>query len=109
MNRMQQVLLGTAVAGIIFLLMAMSIQEATPWNRAPIGNAESVPGITEGAFTTHLMAFEVLGVLLTAAMVGALVIARPFHQSVDDAVKASHGHAAAFMAPEASTMLEEEE
>ena len=80
-------ILGAAVVAIaIFAVMYASIRDTAPWQEA---GAESGAGgldeLTIGLFDTHVIALEILGVLLTAAMIGALVIARPLGAAPDDA------------------------
>ena len=51
----------------------------------PMGGSEhQLDGLVQGLFRDHLLAFEMLGVLLTAAMVGALVVARPMNAAPDE-------------------------
>jgi hypothetical protein len=44
---------------------------------------ESMEELAEGIFTTHLVGFEALGILLTAVMIGAMVIAKPLGGRMD--------------------------
>lgn len=45
--------------------------------------AEDFDALADGIFTTHIIALEALGVLLTAAMIGAMIIARPLEGRPD--------------------------
>jgi hypothetical protein len=46
--------------------------------------ANDLTGVTDSLFGYDVIAFEVLGILLTAAMIGALVIARPLEAQTDE-------------------------
>ncbi|HLE95929.1 MAG TPA: NADH-quinone oxidoreductase subunit J [Candidatus Thermoplasmatota archaeon] len=59
---------------LVLALLALSAILSPAWREAPIGD-ESLPGVTAAIFTDYLVAFEVLSVLLLAALVGAVVIA----------------------------------
>ena len=54
------------------------------WQEAGDGTAEDMDTLVQALFTDHVIALEVLGVLLTAAMIGALTIARPIGGPTDD-------------------------
>lgn len=75
--------LGASVALTILLLMAGAVAQTADWQVEGTGGAEDIDAIVQDIFTDHLVAFEVLGVLLTAAMIGALVIARPMVSGLD--------------------------
>lgn len=82
MSTLRQKLLGLAVAGPLFLLMAYAVSQSAPWFEEGTGT-EDIDAIVQDLFTDHVIALEVLGVLLTAAMIGALVIARPLVSGLD--------------------------
>lgn len=65
--------------------MGMGAPEAIGPAGAPIEEADLLADLL---FGHYVLAFEILGVLLTAAMIGALVIARPLGQEPDE----SHYH-----------------
>lgn len=74
------------LATAIFGTMAMSIMDTPDWRQEGQGlpaEASQLDPIVTGIFEEHVFALEVLGVLLTAAMIGALVIARPLGQAPD--------------------------
>ncbi len=74
------------VAVSIFALMAIPVMDAAPWDAEKAENAgdadtsaseDGITALVDSLFDKHVIGLEVLGVLLTAAMIGALVIARP--------------------------------
>lgn len=71
------------VAVGIFGVMAQAIGATEAFQADGVGEAEDFETLADGLFTTHVIAFEVLGVLLTAAMIGAMVIARPLGSPPD--------------------------
>lgn len=80
-------LVAWVVPAIIFAVMAIAIQGTAPWAAEGAGlvaGAGQLEPITRGLFHEHVFALEVLGVLLTAAMIGALVIARPLGAAPDE-------------------------
>ncbi len=84
MQRRWQVLGAAIVAAAIFAAMALSIRDTAPWQAdGADGGAGDLDALVTGLFDTHVIALEVLGILLTAAMIGALVIARPLGQAPD--------------------------
>ncbi len=76
MNRNQRLVFGGATAFLLFAVMAFAVASTEAWQTGNEGT-EDIDALVESLFTTNLVAFEVLGVLLTGAMIGALVIARP--------------------------------
>lgn len=81
MNKQRLIALG--VAGLLFIVMALSVANTAAWQETGADGVESIDEIVQDLFTDHLVTFEVLGVLLTAAMIGALVIARPMVGGLD--------------------------
>ncbi len=77
---------GIAVPIVLFSALAAAVLAAEPWTADPVGGAEDIDAIATDLFRDHLVAFEVLGILLTAAMIGALVIARPLVSGLDSDV-----------------------
>ncbi|MEK6985725.1 MAG: NADH-quinone oxidoreductase subunit J [Candidatus Thermoplasmatota archaeon] len=82
MNRRIQLALAALVALGILLVLLLSIRATAPWadtaaTEATTGRANDMAALTDALFGPEVIAFEVLGVLLTAVMIGALVIARP--------------------------------
>jgi hypothetical protein len=88
MNRKQTLLLGAAAALAIFGVMALSILDTEPWAQegttTDSENANNISTIVDTLFGKQVIAFEILGILLTAAMIGALVIARPLGVAPDE-------------------------
>src|SRR5688572_183399 len=83
--RTVRLLTAAAISLATFAVMALSIQDTREWARDGKGLGDQLTLTTDGLFDTHVIAFEVLGILLTAAMIGALVIARPLGQAPDEA------------------------
>lgn len=77
-------LIAAAVALGLFGVMAFTSWNTEPWQTGGAG-ADDLDALVTSIFTPegHVFALETLGILLTAAMIGALVIARPMG-SVDD-------------------------
>lgn len=88
MNRRKTMLFGAAVALVLFVLMALVIRGTAPWSGeasdAAIDAANDQATVVDTLFGPQVLAFEVLGILLTAAMIGALVIARPVDAVADE-------------------------
>lgn len=68
---------GALLAGGLFAVMAAAILKTDLGAFATAGPAISTKALGESFLTTHLLAFEVLSVLLLAAVIGAIVLARP--------------------------------
>ena len=88
MNRRLQLAFGAAVALVLFAFMGLAISEVEPWGaeatEASVEAANGQGALADTLFGPQVIALEVLGVLLTAAMIGALVIARPLDAVEDD-------------------------
>lgn len=94
--RRRTLLIGATVALLLFAVMGLIISTTEPWQAKNAGNAtdagtqaNDLGGITDSLFGPDVLAFEVLGILLTAAMIGALVIARPL-DALSDESRYSH-------------------
>lgn len=89
MNRRMTLLFGAAVALVLFVLMALVIRDTTAWageaSDADIDAANDQSAMVDALLDGQVVPFEVLGILLTAAMIGALVIARPLDAEPDEA------------------------
>lgn len=71
-----QTLAAGLVSAVIFVLTT-GVMLTTPWRlRADVVNAPTTERIGELLLTTYVLPFEIASVLLTAALIGALVIAR---------------------------------
>lgn len=69
-----------AIAGLLAVLLLVGIGGVT--NPASVPAADSsVAGLGRALFTTYLLPFEIAGVLLLVAMVGAILMAREGSQS----------------------------
>ncbi|HJQ93484.1 MAG TPA: NADH-quinone oxidoreductase subunit J [Candidatus Thermoplasmatota archaeon] len=93
-DRTRTVLLGAAVAIALFAVMAFIVAGTEPWqgdsgNETASAQANDVQGMVDSLFGANVIGFEVLGILLTAIMIGALVIARPL-DARSDAERYSH-------------------
>ncbi len=77
--------LALIVALGFFVFMATAIGSVDAWSTGNDGTAEDFTTLTDALFDEHVLALEVLGILLTAAMIGAMIIARPMG-TVDDSV-----------------------
>lgn len=86
MNRRRTLLFGAFVSLVIFAVMALLVRGVAPWQAGPDGSvqANDVQSIVDDLFGDDVIGFEVLGILLTAAMIGALVIARPMEAPSDE-------------------------
>ncbi len=82
MNRRVHLALAAVVALGILLVLLLGIQATKPWTSAAatdasVAKANDLTNVTDALFGPLVIPFEALGVLLTAVMIGALVIARP--------------------------------
>lgn len=88
MNRRMTLLFGAAVSLVLFALMALTIRGTAPWageaSDASIDAANDQSAMVDALLDGQVVPFEVLGILLTAAMIGALVIARPLDAEADE-------------------------
>ncbi len=75
-NESSGIVRGAVTAGLLFSVMATAILETG--SRLPTAGRldVSVEALGKSVLTSHLLAFEVLSVLLLAVMVGAIVLAR---------------------------------
>jgi NADH:ubiquinone oxidoreductase subunit 6 (subunit J) len=89
-TRSMSTMIGASIALLLFLLMALVIHATPDWrdNEAPAQSANDDQTLVDTMFGNQVIALEVLGILLTAAMIGALVIARPMDAEPDE----SHYH-----------------
>jgi hypothetical protein len=83
-ERTKRLLIGAAISLAVLFVMVAAIRDTTPWREEGAGIPDELDGVVDGLFDPHVIAFEVLGILLTAAMIGALVIARPLGQAPDE-------------------------
>lgn len=88
MNRRMTLLFGAAVSLVLFVLMALTIRGTTPWageaSNENVDAANDQAALVDALLDGQVVPFEVLGILLTAAMIGALVIARPLDAEADE-------------------------
>lgn len=84
-----------ALALALFVALALALRSPESWAQGRSGTADDLDALTTAIFTKHVVALEVLGILLTAAMIGALVIARPLG-SVEDRSHYAHVSAEEF-------------
>lgn len=81
---------GAAVAALLLGLMAGVTMATQPWagaapTEASQAAANDLTALVDAMFGSQVVALEALGVLLTAVMIGALVIARPMGAIPDEA------------------------
>ncbi len=88
--------LAVLVALGFFVFLAIGIT-GTDFGGASDNHAEDMDALVDALFDDHVLALEVLGILLTAALIGAMVIARPLG-TVDDATNYPNKRAGAGMA-----------
>ena len=73
---------GIGVAVVVFGVLAMTIVRSTVTNRdLPASPQVSVRHLGEQLMTKYLLPLEVIGLLLTAALIGAVIIAMQEKQS----------------------------
>jgi hypothetical protein len=93
MNRRATLAFGAIISLVIFAVMGVVVTNTTPWDQsgsdASTAQANDLDSVVNNLFGPQVIAFEVLGILLTAAMIGALVIARPM-DAVTDESRYSH-------------------
>lgn len=86
--RRRTMLIGAGVSLVLFTVMGLLVSTTDPWQSGAAGNATTdandLANVTGSLFGPNVIAFEVLGILLTAAMIGALVIARPLDAPSDE-------------------------
>lgn len=75
---------GAATAVLLFGVMAYALIDEFGWTRTPMTadpriatvNGSNTATVSDSVFSTYLVPFEVVSVLLLAALVGAIVLAR---------------------------------
>ncbi len=75
---------GAATAVVLFAVMAYALLDEFGWSRTPLPsdpriasvNGSNTATVSDAVFSTYLVPFEVVSVLLLAALVGAIVLAR---------------------------------
>ena len=97
-DRTRTVLIGAAVSLALFAVMGLIVAKTEPWQQdtadeANSAKANDVQAVVDTLFGPDVIGFEVLGILLTAIMIGALVIARPL-DAQSDSERYSHPTAA---------------
>lgn len=88
MNRRMTLAFGAIIAVALFAMMGLAITNTVPWDgtgtQEAVDKANDQATVVDTLFGPQVIALEVLGVLLTAAMIGALVIARPIDAVADE-------------------------
>lgn len=75
---------GKAIAALACIgMFGLMIYAYNDVNMESAKGNESMEQIANGLFDTHLIAFEALGILLTAVMIGAMIIAKPLGGRMD--------------------------
>lgn len=75
---------GAVTAVIVFAVMAYALIDEFGWTRTPLPadtritgvNGSNTATVSDTVFSTYLLPFEAISVLLLAALVGAIVLAR---------------------------------
>ena len=75
---------GAAAAVLLFAVMAYALIDEYGWTRTPLPadtriasvNGSNTATVSDAVFSQYLVPFEVISVLLLAALVGAIVLAR---------------------------------
>ncbi len=75
---------GAATAVVLFAVMAYALIDEWGWSESPLPadpriasvNGSNTATVSDAVFSTYLVPFEVVSVLLLAALVGAIVLAR---------------------------------
>ncbi len=111
MNRRVHLALAALLALGVLLVLLLSIRATAPWadaaaTDASVQAANNVPSLTDALFGPQVIPFEVLGVLLTAVMFGALVIARPLTVMADEETSLVHPNLAPASEPAAASPAE---
>jgi len=70
-------LVGISIAALVFGCLALSIAASTIPRVAPSASEATVRQLGQALMTRYVLPLEVLGLLLTAAMMGAVVLALP--------------------------------
>jgi hypothetical protein len=94
MSRKVQVALAGLVALLLFSVLALAIRGTPAWPQEA-GTPNDTGAIADALFGPQVIPFEVLGVLLTAVMIGALVTARPLTVHGDEETSLVHPNLAA--------------
>ena len=76
MSRKVQLAVAALIAILLFAVLALAIRATPAWTQEA-GTPNDVGSIADALFGPLVIPFEVLGILLTAVMIGALVTARP--------------------------------
>lgn len=69
-------LLGAAVAVPLFVVLAYTVLDEWGDDQLPRETVQRTADVSDSLFSTYLIPFEALGLLLTAALIGAIVLAR---------------------------------
>src|SRR5690606_35419746 len=67
---------GALVAVVLLSLMGYAIYDAFHEVELPAERVQSIPAVADSIFSTYLVPFEAISVLLLAALIGAIVLAR---------------------------------
>jgi hypothetical protein len=89
MPRKAQLGLAALIAVLLFTVLALAIRATPAWVQQP-GTPNDVGTMTDALFGPFVIPFEVLGILLTAVMIGALVTARPLTVHGDEETSLVH-------------------
>jgi hypothetical protein len=77
LGRKRHLIVAAIIATAFFVFLSLAAIDSPGFDQEPAGGAEDFDRLADAIFTDHVLALEALGILLTAAMIGAMVIARP--------------------------------
>jgi NADH-quinone oxidoreductase subunit J len=69
-------LMASVVSVMLFAVMAYAVVDTYEDNRLVIDEPQSVTEVSDSIFSTYIVPFEAVSVLLLAALIGAIVVAR---------------------------------
>ncbi len=83
LGRKKHIALAAIVSVAFFVFLTLALIATPGFSDEGIGGAEDFDRLALAIFDTHVLALEALGILLTAALIGAMVIARPLGTTPD--------------------------
>lgn len=83
LDRRVHVAIAVTIAAGFFVLMSLVFIGTAGMDQQGAGISDDFDRLADAIFIDHVLALEALGILLTAAMIGAMVIARPLGSQPD--------------------------
>ena len=68
--------MASAVGVLLFAVMALALVDSFEYTELPAGDPQSVTTVSDSIFSQYIVPFEAVSVLLLAALIGAIVVAR---------------------------------